>query len=341
MIGYYIHHVGHGHLAMARCIAARLNDRVTGLSSLVRPQDWPGDWLTLPRDDTGETAIEPTAHGQLHWAPLGHPGLRDRMAAIAGWIHRAEPSVIAVDVSVEVAALARLMGVPVVSVVLPGRRDDPAHRLGHTLAETLIGPWPAFLSADLLGEDPVIARIQAVGAFSRYDGRTPEPGAGHRGPSVLVLQGSGGSQVSAPQLREAAAATPGWEWTVLGGPSGSWLPDPWPLLCRADVVITHGGMNAIAEVAAARKPAVVVPQARPHGEQQATGHALARAGLAVVAGAWPHASSWPAVLRQALELGGERWTAWSPGTGANAAATIIESAATPRREGIRLCAARS
>jgi Glycosyltransferase family 28 C-terminal domain len=341
VIGYYIHHLGHGHMAMARCIAAELTDRVTGLSSLARPRDWPGQWLRLPRDDTGEPAIEPTARGQLHWAPLGHPGLRDRMAAIAGWIQRAAPSVIAVDVSVEVAALARLMGVPVVSVVLPGRRDDSAHRLGHTLAETLIGPWPAFLSADLLGEDPVAARIQAVGAFSRFDGRMPEPGARRRGPSALVLQGSGGSEVTARQLREAAAATPGWQWAVLGGPTGSWVADPWPLLCHADVVVTHGGMNAIAEVAAARKPAVVVPQARPHGEQQATGRALARAGLAVVTDGWPHPTSWPAVLRSALDLGGERWAAWSPGTAANDAAKIIESAGLRRRGGIKPCAMRS
>jgi hypothetical protein len=338
VIGYYVHHVGHGHLARAQCIATRLNDRVTGLSSLARPRDWPGGWLTLPRDDTGETAMEPTAGGQLHWAPLGHPGLRDRMAAIAGWIHHAEPSVIVVDVSVEVAALVRLMGVPVVGVVQPGQRNDPAHRLGHTLAGTLIGPWPAFLAADLLGEDPAIARIQAVGAFSRYDGRTPEPAAGRRGRSALVLQGSGGSQVSAAQLREAAVATPGWEWTVLGGATGSWVADPWALLCQADVVITHGGLNAIAEVAAASKPAVVVPQARPHGEQLATGRALARAGLAVVTDEWPHASSWPAVLRGALDLGGQRWTAWSPGTGANDAANIIESAGAHRREESKPCA---
>jgi hypothetical protein len=341
VIGYYIHHLGHGHMATARCIAAQLTDRVTGLSSLARPQDWPGDWLTLPRDDNGEAAIEPTAHGQLHWAPLGHPGLRDRMAAIAGWIQRAAPSVLAVDVSVEVVALARLMGVPVVSMVLPGQRDDSAHRLGHTLAETLIGPWPAFLSADLLGEDPAAARIRAVGSFSRFDGRIPESGAGHRGPSALVLQGSGGSEVTARQLHETVAVTPDWEWTVLGGPTGPWVADPWPLLCRADVVVTHGGMNAIAEVAAARKPAVVVPQARPHGEQQATGRALARAGLAVVTDGWPQPTSWPAVLRTALQLGGERWTAWSPGTGANDAAKIIESAGMRRRGGIKPCAVRS
>ncbi len=325
MIGYYVHHVGHGHLAMARCIAPRLHDRVTGLSSLARPEDWPGDWLRLPRDDSGAPAVEPTAGGQLHWAPLGNTGLRDRMAAIARWVQQAGPSVMVVDVSVEVAAMTRLMGVPVVSLVLPGQRDDPAHHLGFSLAEALIAPWPGFLAADLLNAGPVGDRIRAVGAFSRFDGRLPERGARHTVPSVLVLQGSGGSEVTASRIREAAAATPDWEWTAVGGPAGPWVADPWPLLCQADVVVTHGGLNAVAEVAAARKPAVIVPQARPHDEQQATGRALARAGLAVVTATWPQAARWPGVLREAVESGGQRWAAWSPGTGADCAARAIES----------------
>lgn len=340
MIGYYIHHLGRGHLAMARCIAARLHERVTGLSSLAPPADWPGDWLGLPRDDTGGSAIEPTARGQLHWAPLGHAGLRDRMAALAGWIQRTMPSVIVVDVSVEVATLARLMGVPVISIVLPGKRDDPAHRLGHALAETLIAPWPASMSAILLGEGSEAARIQAVGAFSRFDGRAPGPGAPGRR-TVLALSGSGGSEVTADHVRLAAAATPGWDWTMLGGAAGPWLDDPWPVLCRADVVVTHAGMNAIADVAAARKPAVVVPQARPHGEQLATSQALAQAGLAVVTDPWPRAASWPALLSAALELDGGRWAAWSTGNGASDAAEIIESVAARYRGRSTRCAVRS
>jgi predicted glycosyltransferase len=158
---------------------------------------------------------------------------------------------------------------------------------------------------------------------------------------VLVLHGSGGSQISAGHVREAAAATPGWAWSVLGGPGAPWLDDPWPALCRADVVVTHGGLNAIADVAAARKPAVVAPQARPHGEQLATSRALDRAGLAVVAGRWPRAASWPSVLRAALELGGERWNAWSTGTGAADAAKIIETVAGHHRGRSNQCAPRS
>ena len=333
MIGYYVHHLGQGHAETARCIAARLTDDVTVLSSLARPPGWPGQWLTLPRDDDEATALEPSAHGQLHWAPLGHRGLRDRMATITRWIEHAAPSVLVVDVSVEVAALARLMGVPVVTIVLPGKRRDPAHRLGYGLAEAMLAPWPAAVSSFLLdGDSSWNGKIRHVGAFSRFDGRAPHAAAPHAAAvrhrrSVLVLAGRGGSGISGRDLRQAAAATPGWTWTTLGGATGRWAEDPWPALCRADVVVTHGGLNSLAAVAAARKPAVVVPQARPHDEQLMTARALVRAGLAIVAHSWPRAARWPGLLHAAAELGGERWAHWSPGTGAQAAAGIIESVA--------------
>ena len=121
---------------------------------------------------------------------------------------------------------------------------------------------------------------------------------------MVVLSGGGGSGVTGRHLRRAAAATPGWAWTILGGTAGQWAEDPWPALCRADVVITHGGLNAVAEVAAARKPAVVVPQDRPHGEQRATARALARASLAVIAdpgaGHGVDRTGWAAVVRATI-----------------------------------------
>ena len=344
MIGYYVHHHGRGHLEMARCVAARLTGNVTGLSSLGRPAGWPGEWLTLPRDDAAEAAIEPAAHGQLHWAPLGDQGLRDRMAAIAGWIQRAAPSVFVVDVSVEVTALARLMGVPVVSVVLPGRRGDPAHRLGHALAEALIAPWPAALPGVLLdGAGLEADKIRHVGAFSRFDGRTPAPG-----PAAAAARFQWPCCPAAADPRSPGATfagprppPPAGHGPFSAGRAGQWAEDPWPALCRADVVITHGGLNAIAEVAAARKPAVVVPQDRPHGEQRATAHALARAGLAVTADPWPQDATWPSLLRAARELGGARWAAWSTGTGAQDAAQIIESIGAHQPGGDSRCAAQS
>jgi hypothetical protein len=81
MIGYYIHHVGRGHLQQARCIAAQLSCGVTGLSSLAEPDGWPGSWIRLPRDDMAGAAADPESGGQLYWAPLGDAGLRWRSRA--------------------------------------------------------------------------------------------------------------------------------------------------------------------------------------------------------------------------------------------------------------------
>ena len=56
MIGYYVHHVGRGHVHRAQALSEVLRRRghaVTGLSSLERLAGWRCDWHVLPRDDSG------------------------------------------------------------------------------------------------------------------------------------------------------------------------------------------------------------------------------------------------------------------------------------------------
>ncbi|MEU9097980.1 glycosyltransferase [Streptomyces sp. NPDC048361] len=329
MIGYYVHHQGRGHLHRAQCIAAHVPGEVTVLSSLSRPSGWPGPWVSLSAD-TALEPLDPTARGRLHWVPLHHPGHRERMGAIADWIRREEPRLFVSDVSVEAAALARLMGVPVVVAAMRGDRQDEAHRLGYDLADALLAPWP-----DSLPEPgwPAhwLAKTLHTGSISRYDGR-PRPASRPSGASsakeVVVMLGAGGTDLDAERLREAAAATPDWRWTVLGGPEGSWIEDPWPVLCRARVVVTHAGQNAIAECAAARVPTLVIPQDRPHGEQHATARALRASGLATVRDTWPQPPVWPGLLEETAARP-DRWAQWSPGDGARRAAELLARLSSP------------
>ncbi|MFC9976430.1 glycosyltransferase [Spirillospora sp. NPDC127200] len=329
MIGYYVHHHGSGHLHRARCVAAHLGGPVAGLSSLPRPDGWPGPWIDLPGDQAppGDGA---TAGGRLHWAPLHHPGLRSRMARIAAWTDRAHPAAFVVDVSAEVAVQARLLGVPTVVMAMRGDRSDPAHRLAYDLAEGLVAPWPA-ACPEPGWPGGWHAKTCHTGAFSRFDGRRPPPlpASGRR---VALLLGTGGDEVDAETIERARRATPGWTWTVLGGPGG-WTPDPWQALCEADVVVAHAGQNAVAECAAARRPAVVIPQERPHGEQAATGRALARAGLAEVRERWPRPEEWPEILAAAAARSGDGWARWAPGDGAVRAAAHIEEIAARHAPG--------
>jgi hypothetical protein len=337
VIGYYVHHQGSGHLNRARTVAAHCPLPLTGLSTLPAPDDWPGRWVLLPRDDDGDPAAfgDTTAGGRLHWAPVRHAGLRGRMALIARWIAAASPRLLVSDVSVEVALLARLLGTPTVVVAMRGERTDPPHRMAYDLADLLLAPWPAALPEPGWPEH-WRARTVHTGAFSRFDGRPHHAPAEERADRprpgrVLLLMGSGGTDVPPGGVQAARTATPGWQWTMLGGPDGGWAADPWHALCAADVVVTHAGQNALAECAAARRPAVVVPQKRPFGEQAATGRALARGGLAVVAPRWPEAEDWPALLAQARAHGGDRWSRWAPGDGAARAAHALADAARDGR----------
>src|SRR3954462_8494952 len=146
MIGYYAHPPGEGHCTRAAAIADHLgSEPVTGLSSRPRPDGWRGPWLELARDDDPPVAdVDPTAGGPLHWAPSGHPGLRERMAQIAAWVATHAPRLMVGDVSVEVAVLLRPIGVRTVVMRMPGAREDPAHQLAYQLADAIIAPWPAW-----------------------------------------------------------------------------------------------------------------------------------------------------------------------------------------------------
>lgn len=350
MIGYYIHHVGRGHLRRAQAIAEHLAAPVTGLSSLPRPAAWRGGWVQLALDhgaarpDGAATPDgaphDPQAGGGLHWAPLGHVGLRGRMAAISAWIEHARPRLVVVDVSVEVALLARLHGVRVASVVQPGERGDPAHKLGHQVSTVLLAAWPQGAAGMASGLDPwTEARIEAVGAVSAQPISTrpswaqaasssSAPSAtAHGRPRVLVLAGAGGSGFAESDLARAQSQTAGWRWDVIGGARGRWVHDVATLLRAATVVVAHAGQGALADVSAARTPAIVIPQARPHAEQLHTARHLERSGRypAVVRWDFPHAG-WQELLDRAASLDGGAWSLWNDGGGAARAAAAIASA---------------
>jgi hypothetical protein len=333
VIGYYAHHQGSGHVTRLQSIAAHLREPVWGLSSLPAPVGWSQPWTRLARDDTPSPSAaastgDVTAGGVLHWAPPLHDGLSARMAQLAGWVAQQRPRLLVVDVSVEVALLARLCGVPTVVVALPGTRLDRPHRLAYDSAEALLAPWPD--GVHTRDWPPSWRRkVWCVGGISRFDAQPPAPvRLGSRGHprQVLVLWGSGGRSADSGAVAAARAATPNWDW-LERDPASCPSADLWTELCAADVVVTHAGQNAVAEVAAARRPAVVVAQDRPFGEQEATAAAVSRLGAAVGVERWPHAAEWPALLERAVSLGGAGWSRWSSGDGARRAASHLDALA--------------
>jgi UDP-N-acetylglucosamine:LPS N-acetylglucosamine transferase len=306
-------------------------DGVVVLSTLEQPEDG-GPWVRLARDDDGEPR-EVTSGGTLHWAPLRHGGLRARTAAVSAWIERARPDAMVVDVSAEIAVLTRLHGVPVVLVAQRGIRRDHAHALAYAQASAIAAPWTA--ETHLPGEGPPDDRLAFTGAVSRFDVATP-PEPAPAGGDVLLLVGAGGHRLRADEVLAAARATPERRWHVAGAlraPAAVNVTDHGPrapvdaLLRTCSVVVGTAGSNIVAEVAAARRPFVCLPQERPFQEQDRQAEALRRLGVAVVPADPPRASDWPALLAEAEARPTGLWGALHDGRGAARMAAVIRRVA--------------
>lgn len=338
-VGYYVHHEGAGHGALGAALSTVLGRRLVGFGSGGRPAGWRGRWIGLPPDADPPVAADPTRGGAWHWAPGRHPGFTARMRAIAWWIDGERPAALVSDVSCEVAVLGTLLGVPTATVVMHGPRADRPHRTAWDSVDALVGAWPTHHADPCLA--PWAAKVTALGLTSRFDELpAPDPVDGH---TVLVLLPSGGHGIDATAVEAAAGATPGWRWTVAGAdapPSAHpdaaanlrWVgrvEDPWPLLQAARVVVAACGSGSVADIAAARRPAVLLPQDRPFDEQRAFAAHLAPDAPVVVADAWPAPWEWGALLERAAGMDVERWTPLHDGVGAHRYAQLLAELAHP------------
>lgn len=320
---WYVHHQGHGHRSRALAIARHLEEPVVALSSLPAPDGWPGEWIELPADDDGPID-RPDAGGVLHWAPLNHRGHRHRMLRIADALADARAAV--VDTSVEVTLLARLLGVPTAVIALRGDRTDPPHLAAFGAATRIVAPWTR-RATERWWPAEWLTRTTFTGAISRFDGLDRVRPRRER--RVVLVSGNGGTSITGADVAAARAVTPGWDWLVRTPDKPS--ADLWADLCTASVVVTLAGDSTVAEVAAARAPAVVIADERPFGEQHATVNALARLGCAVALHAWPDAAAWPGLLERAACQDPRAWDAWTHGDGARRAAHVLHTLAREAR----------
>ncbi|AQA02177.1 hypothetical protein BVC93_06750 [Mycobacterium sp. MS1601] len=307
MIGYYVHHHGRGHVTRALAISMHVDEDIVFMSSLPRPAGIrPRDrWVRLPMDGPAaeDDASDPDARGHLHWAPLRVDGLIRRSAELLSTLTQARVRRLVVDVSVEIAVLARTAGVPVTIMAMPGNRADAPHQLAYGLADQIIAPW-----SDEVYQPRWLAdhaeRTHFVGAISRFDGQAP----GRRntdGADAVLLIGAGGADVPADAVEQLQVALPRYRWVGLGG--RAWIDDPWAILRSAAVIVTHAGQNALADAAMSGAATMVLPQHRPFGEQHASASALARAGVVVSVDHWPVPHAWPGLLDVTLDLDPDSW----------------------------------
>jgi len=334
-IGYYVHHQGDGHrqraLAIAKAAPGYFTLLGTGLTG--RTEDIP--YLDLAGDDAG--CSHPDGRigigTSLHYAPHDHDGIRQRVAAISEWIFREKPGLFVVDVSVEVAMLARLTSTPMVYVRLSGSRADPPHLDAFRAAVAIIAPFHRDL------DDPDVAdwvRDKTIYLPGLSRARRHPVSSGN---TILVVGGRGGSPFEGDDIAAAAIATPEETWRAIGPVTAlqhvppnlsiaGWIETADEEIANSGVVIGHAGDGLVNAVIATGRPFICLPQPRPFDEQTLKAKRLEALSAAIILEAWPPAAAWPGLLRRARNLNLSALRRLHDPHGAARAAELLKSLAT-------------
>jgi predicted glycosyltransferase len=146
-----------------------------------------------------------------------------------------------------------------------------------------------------------------------------------------VFSGTGGSGPGALDavVRAARAVLLDRHFTELVDASAAQVETA---LARASLVFSHCGQNAVAEIASARVPAVVVAESRPFAEQESMAAALAASDLPVEVMTPESAeiADWTALAARLEAADGDGWAAWVDGAAAERAAQVIRDVAEDR-----------
>lgn len=312
-IGYYVHHHGAGHRARAMLVADRADHRITligtGLADRTRQHrciDLPDDRLAPAFDGDDAAAHRSTV---LHYAPIDHDGVRRRVAAMTAWIAETRPALMVVDVSCEVAMLARLASVSSVYVRLGGRRDDAPHIEAFRSATAIISPFAEALDDPATPDWVREKTVYCPGLASRLGSQAVESG------TILVVLGQGGAASDGDIWDRAARATPEWRWSVIGpctAPTDAvcnltlsgWVDDATQRIARADVVVGSAGDGVVGAVLAAGRPFVCLPEDRSFDEQRSKAARLVAAGAAILCDS-AETADWAALIADARRLDAE------------------------------------
>jgi UDP:flavonoid glycosyltransferase YjiC (YdhE family) len=298
-IAYYVHHHGSGHVMRAIAICQALHGcNITFLGSKLH--DYQElipthiKCIHLPMDVPASTD---THYGQgnsvdcFHYAPLNIEGQRDRNRLMTHFFSKVYPLLLIVDVSAEVALLARLCSVPTIVVRQHGNRTDLPHLCAYQSASALLAPYPQWMHRDR--DTNLKSKTIFTGGFSRYEPFNLTV-SNEQPFLVVILTGTGGTSINHEFVKHLAILCSLWTFAVIGISDSALtnIPDnvnfygrvsnPIEVLEKAQIVIGNAGHNTVMEMASLNKRFIVIPENRPFDEQLEKACILEEEGLAMV-----------------------------------------------------------
>lgn len=257
----------------------------------------------------------------MHYSPVGSSTIQSRSLMLMDQVAKRRIELMIVDLSVEIALLCRAASISYLYVRLPGEREDEPHLNAFAGAIGLLAAYPesleapstpdwikqktlylGFLSSDskhssqsLLArqsynkayfikqmlsefEDPLASLVSKLAADV---------------PMITVIKGFGGHQRIDDKLDELRQALPKALIISLGPINDNakqfvdiamQVDDVTPYLQHSDVLIMACGLNSVAEACQSMTiatPLVVIPDERPHREQEMMAQGLIASGRAI------------------------------------------------------------
>ncbi|MGP4713346.1 MULTISPECIES: hypothetical protein [unclassified Psychrobacter] len=269
----------------------------------------------LPEDVLPGRAGEYWQPSSLHYSPVGNKNIQTRSWQLLDEIRKRQIDLMIIDVSAEVAMLCRAASVPYLYVRLAGERDDEPHLNAFAGALGLLAPYPKTLEAaatpdwvrqktlylnfmpnktdeplsftafidklmTLTSDDTLYKRLSSVDIINKGSEMT----------FVTVIKGYGGHEAIDAKLPELRRVLPN-ALIISLGPIGddmrgyvdiaAHVEDVTPFITYSDWLVMACGLNGIAQVYDCATPLVVLPDARPHREQEVMAEALIEQGRAL------------------------------------------------------------
>ncbi|WP_423813931.1 hypothetical protein [Psychrobacter sp. 219-2-C] len=273
--------------------------------------------VRLPAEDERADDVLAGRAGQnwqpasLHYSPVGNSDIQQRSHKILDTIYQRRIDLMIIDVSVEVAMLCRAASVPYLYVRLPGIRDDVPHLNAFAGALALLAPYPRTLESTKTPEwisqktlylDFINTQQKNAQTYQDFikdlmqlitdkkalslmlndkDKDTPT--------IVTVIKGYGGHQAIDAKLPELRQLLPR-AFIISLGPIDEDkrhyvdiavdVSDVTPFIEHSDYLLMACGLNAVAQAYDYATPLVVLPDDRPHQEQEVMAEALIAQGRA-------------------------------------------------------------
>lgn len=292
MIGYYAHSHGSGHCNYAHIFSKVFGEAMTIFTDREHRFDHRVDVVHLPNEDTDgsefdrEDFPEPRA---LHYAPVHLRKITERNRLLLDTILQKNIKLLIVDVSVEIAMLARISSVAYAYVRLHGERNDIAHLNAYEGASFLLAYYPEEMedkdTLPWVREKTLYLGFLSQYMFGAEFSEKPLEYKRSEKPILLHISGFGGSlplDFSGLSNRyDLYSIGPG---RVHCGYSEIMhigvVESTQAYIKYADVVIAACGSNTVAEIISLGRPFVAVPENRQYREQEIAAENLDRLGWA-------------------------------------------------------------